>query len=126
MTDVPPPTSPTNPVTGQPLHGYVAPAGYGMPYQPYPVARPTNGMAIASLVTSLAMIAVCTPLSILGVIFGHIAKRQIRETGEDGAGLATAGIIIGWIFFLLPILIIALFIGLGLSGAFDSPEPYNY
>lgn len=123
MTQLPP-SSPTDPVTGQPLQGYVAPPGYGVPY-PYPQARPTNGMAIASLVTSLAMVAVCMPLSIVGAIFGHVARRQIRETGEDGAGMATAGIILGWIFFLLPILAIAIIIGLGMSGAFDSTE-YDY
>ena len=29
-------------------------------------------------------------------ILGHIAKRQIAQTGEEGRGLATAGVIIGW------------------------------
>lgn len=48
-------------------------------------------MAIASLVVSLIC---CAPL---GVIFGHVAISQINKTGEGGRGLATAGLIIGYI-----------------------------
>jgi hypothetical protein len=75
--------------------GYAAPGGYGG--QPYPVqARKTNGLAVASLVCSLAgfLIGISAPV---GAILGHMALRQIRQTGEDGAGLAKAGIIVGWI-----------------------------
>ena len=46
----------------------------------------------------------------LGIIFGFIAKKQIRERGEGGSGLATAGIILGVIFLLLGILYV---VGLG-------------
>jgi hypothetical protein len=53
-------------------------------------------MAIAALVCSLAglMVVVSAPV---GAILGHVARKQIRETGEDGDGLAQAGIWIGWI-----------------------------
>jgi hypothetical protein len=34
----------------------------------------------------------------LGLIFGIIARRQIRKSGEEGDGLALAGAIIGGIF----------------------------
>ena len=33
--------------------------------------------------------------SLLAVIFGRIAKAQIRESGEGGDGMATAGIALG-------------------------------
>jgi Domain of unknown function (DUF4190) len=75
--------------------GYPPAGGYGG--QPYPVqARKTNGLAVASLVCSLAgfVIGVSAPV---GAVLGHMALRQIRQTGEDGEGLAKAGIIIGWI-----------------------------
>ena len=65
---------------------------YGYQYVP---PRPTNGMAIAAMVCGI--VGVCSPLGILGVIFGTIAKRQIRETGEGGDGMATAGLVTGWI-----------------------------
>jgi hypothetical protein len=40
----------------------------------------------------------------LGIVFGHMARRQIRRTGEGGAGLATAGLVLGYIFGVLTLL----------------------
>ncbi|KAA2264109.1 DUF4190 domain-containing protein [Solihabitans fulvus] len=40
----------------------------------------------------------------LGLVFGFIAKSQIKRTGEDGDGLATAGIIVGAVFTALWVL----------------------
>jgi hypothetical protein len=54
----------------------------------------TNVMAILALVFAF----VFAPL---GIVFGHIAKRQIRRTGEGGSGLATAGLVLGYIFTIL-------------------------
>jgi len=52
-------------------------------------------MAIASLVLSLLgfLTVISAPV---GAVMGHIARRQIRQTGEEGEGMALAGIIIGW------------------------------
>jgi hypothetical protein len=73
----------------------------GQPYPPpYPAARPTNGMAIASLIVSIGSFFVCgCPVSILGAVFGHMALNQIRASGnqQGGDGIAKAGMIIGWI-----------------------------
>jgi hypothetical protein len=57
-------------------------------------------MAIASLVLSLvgfAGLAFIGP--ILGVIFGHLALKEIKDSPGvgGGQGLAQAGLIIGWI-----------------------------
>ena len=35
--------------------------------------------------------------SILALVFGYVAKRQIRERGDAGSGMATAGIVLGWV-----------------------------
>jgi Domain of unknown function (DUF4190) len=59
--------------------------------------RGTNVMSILSLVFAFVF-----PL--LGIVFGHIAKKQIRRTGEGGSGLATAGLVLGYIFTVLWIL----------------------
>lgn len=56
-----------------------------------PQTRGTNVMAILSLVFAF----VFAPL---GIVFGHIAKKQIRRTGEGGSGLATAGLVLSYIF----------------------------
>lgn len=67
----------------------------GVPYgdcgtRPAPPHTGTNGFAITALILGLV------GGSILAVIFGHIAKAQIRRTGEQGNGLATAGLIVGY------------------------------
>lgn len=95
-------------VSGQPV-----PEGYAAPlypaYAPYPPAPPTNGMAIASLVCSLAGLATCISAPV-GAILGHVARRQIRERGEGGDGLALAGIIVGWILTGLLVLVLAFYV----------------
>lgn len=53
----------------------------------------TNVMAIASLVLGVVWLAGIG--SILALLFGVSARRQIRQTGEGGAGMALAGIILG-------------------------------
>jgi hypothetical protein len=91
----------------QPGYGpapYGGPPGYG-PYggPPPPVpSRPTNGNALASLILGVALFVVpcAVPVtSIIAVILGHKGRREIEASGgyQDGAGLATAGIILGWV-----------------------------
>jgi hypothetical protein len=96
--------------------GYAVPPGYAaQPYGPYiyvPVRR-TNGMAIASLVVSIASFVVCPFVSVVGLVLGYKARTEIRERDEDGDGLALAGIITGWVgvgYAVLWILFIAFFI----------------
>jgi hypothetical protein len=71
--------------------------GYGTPALAPPA--PTNGLAIASLIVSLAGLFTCGLTSLVGAILGHVARKQIRERGEAGDGLALGGIISGWIIF---------------------------
>src|SRR4051794_5011641 len=86
------PYDPNNPYGAYPQPGYAQPyPGYG---QPYPPPRGTNTMAILALVFGILVAP-------LGLVFGFVARSQIKKTGEDGDGLALAGIIIGGIFTLL-------------------------
>lgn len=57
----------------------------------YLAPRPTNGLAIATLVLGICGFA------LIPVIMGHIALKQIRERGDGGAGLAIAGLILGYL-----------------------------
>jgi sugar (pentulose or hexulose) kinase len=59
----------------------------------------TSGKAIASLVLGIGGFVIFPlVLSILAIVFGRSAKREIAERpGLGGAGLATAGIVLGWI-----------------------------
>jgi peptidyl-prolyl cis-trans isomerase B (cyclophilin B) len=67
--------------------------GYGAP------PRSTNGLAITSLVCAF----VFAPLAIL---FGHISLSQIKRSGQDGRGLAIAGLILGYLFTVLGVVLI--------------------
>jgi Domain of unknown function (DUF4190) len=59
--------------------------------------RVTNGSAIASLVLGIAGLVIFPLIAPIALVFGYRARREIAERGEEGGGLATAGIILGWI-----------------------------
>ena len=63
----------------------------------------TNTMAILSIVFTF----IFTPM---GIIFGAIALNQIKKTGEEGKGLALAGLIISSVTTVLGLLFIVLMI----------------
>jgi hypothetical protein len=79
-----------------------------------PVARPatvtpvanTNGFAIASLACGLAQLMFGPLATIPAIVFGHVARGQIKRTGEQGAGLALAGLILGWAAVILGIVLV--------------------
>jgi hypothetical protein len=91
--------------------------------------RPMNVLAIVSLVLSLISFCVLPIVgAIAAIITGHVAKRQIRETGEEGAGIATAGVVVGWIHLGLVVLIAGVALALALLGAAildRSPAPFD-
>ena len=76
-----------------------------------PVAK-TNQLAIASLACGLAQFVFGPVAAIPAIVFGHVARHQIKRTGEQGADLALAGLILGW---AAVILVIVLIVGLAMS-----------
>ena len=64
-----------------------------------------NGLAVASLACGLAQF-MFGPLAILAIVFGHVARHQIKRSGEQGAGLALTGLIFGWAAVILGVLLI--------------------
>ena len=64
------------------------------PARPQPVAR-NNRLAVASLVLSALWLFGLG--SLLGVVLGHIALRQIEASGERGRGLAIGGLVRGYL-----------------------------
>jgi hypothetical protein len=90
----------------------VGPLGTVLPRPPpmYLPPRSTNGLAIASLVLALAQPFALGLTTIPAVICGHMARRQIRRTGEAGMGMATVGVTFGWIgiAFLTIIAVVAI------------------
>jgi len=78
-------------------------------------SAPVNGMAVASLVLGIAGLTVLPVIcSVFAIIFGYMARRDIRQrpAATSGNGVAVAGIVLGWIGVGLLILGV-----LGIGGA---------
>ncbi|MBD8021319.1 DUF4190 domain-containing protein [Brevibacterium gallinarum] len=82
--------------------GYGTPQSYGQPG--YVQTPPQNTLALLSLIMSLVGLATSGLTAIVGIILGHIAKSQIKRTGETGDNLATWGLIVGYVIVGLAVL----------------------
>lgn len=75
----------------------------------------TNGYAVAALTLGILGWTLIPFLGSIGaIIFGHIARGQIRRQPQDGDGLALAGLILGWIsvgLWLIGVICFILFFG---------------
>lgn len=72
--------------------------GGGAALLPVPAGPPkTNSRAVASMICGVAEFFTFGLTSIPAVILGHIARGEIRRTGEAGDGLAVTGLILGWL-----------------------------
>ena len=85
MVAPPPPPPPSSGwATPSGAHGYATPTR-------------TNGLAIASMV--LGILWLYWIGSILALVFGYVAKSQIKRSNgaQTGRGMAIAGIVLGWV-----------------------------
>lgn len=61
----------------------------------------TNGFAVAPLVLGIAGFVFCLVIigPVLALVFGYKGRRQIDESNgmQTGRGMATAGIVLGWV-----------------------------
>jgi hypothetical protein len=67
-------------------------------------------MAIAALILALSFYPA-------GIVLGHVARGQIKRTGEGGRGLATAALIIGYLQVALTVAVIGVAVILVALGA---------
>jgi uncharacterized protein DUF4190/uncharacterized protein DUF1707 len=111
-------------------HGEIAPltADLRLPvaYQaPVSVPGGTSQLAIASLLCGIFQFPFWLVSGIPAIVLGHMARREIRRTGQQGAGLAMTGLVLGYIGLLLAILtVIAIVVGVSwLSGHAPPPPP---
>ncbi len=135
------PTEPIQPAPPVPVTPATPPGWYADPNDPYtqrywdgsqwtdnraPGAAavapkaPTNGQAIASMV--LGILFLCGIGSILALIFGHQAKREIEASNgaQGGEGMAQAGIVLGWIGIGLALAYVLFWVLLAGGGLFFS------
>jgi hypothetical protein len=120
----PPPLGATPGSGGPPGYGYPPPGTH------YPQAPKTNQLAVTAMVVSISSVVAilcsfcCSPLAILGLgggvtgtILGFMGRRQIQERGEQGDGMALAGIIVGFVaaaLGLLAVVLVIVFFGLSM------------
>lgn len=93
---------------GPPPPGYAYPSPYGYPPAPQPSG--TNGLAIASLVTSLLGFVFPVLPAVLAIIFGFVSLSQINKSGQGGRGMAIAGIVIGFLWVALYVVLIGILV----------------
>lgn len=113
------PSAPYGQQPGAPYaqQGYAQPA-YAQPAY-YPAAPATNVLAIVALIGAFVF-------PIVGIICGHISLKQIRDTGEQGRGMALAGLIIGYVYtgILLLVIVFSILLPLFILGAVGTSGYY--
>jgi hypothetical protein len=96
-------------VADLPAGPFNAVAPYHAGYYPVP-QPPTSGVAVASLICGIAEFFTLGIAAVPAVILGHVARANIKRTGERGDGLAIAGLVLGylgiacWALFLVVLL----------------------
>lgn len=136
------PSSPTPPTPEQPRYGQYGPTGGTPESTPYPAASPypgqtpygqqpaypgggyqqaygypKNGLAVWSLVLGLVSMFVCGFIAgIPAIIVGRSAKRAVAAGEANNGGMATAGIVLGWIAVAFTLLTLLAVIVLAATG----------
>lgn len=86
----------------------------------------TMGVGGILYVCTLA-VGCLSPLGwLIGTITGYVAKNQIRQSGEEGAGMANAGFIMNVIGLGLTILLFCAGAVMGMLGTVDYSTWLNY
>lgn len=116
---------------------YGSQGGYGAASDPYASGYaggmspqpPQNTMALVALIMSLVGL-VTGITAVVGIILGHIAKSQIKRTGESGDTMATWALIVGYVLvglWVLGVIAYILFfvVMIGIAGAGASAGSYD-
>jgi hypothetical protein len=101
---------------GHSLVPQYAPPG---PLEPRHAPQRTNGVAVAALVCGIGQVVAFWPATILAIVLGHKARRDIRRTGEQGDGLALAGMLLGYVGLGLSLLVVLILV----FGVVSSGQP---
>lgn len=80
-----------------------------------------DGLAVASLVLSLVYVGGLG--SLLAVIFGHKSRGAARRAGRQPSGLATAGLVLGYIGLAVTVIVVIVIIAVAASQP-DATQQY--
>ncbi len=94
------------------------------PYTQLPAAPRTSTTAIISLIAGILGFVQILPVigPIAAIVTGHMAKSEIKKSGGmvTGNGMATAGLILGYVMLALGICLTCIFV-LAFTGAITLP-----
>jgi hypothetical protein len=93
--------------------------GGGPPPPPAPLK--TNTLAIISLSCGIGQLIGGIFAAVPAIICGHLARGQIRQTGETGAGMALTGLILGYVGVALTVILIVAVVVLFIAFAHSVP-----
>ncbi len=98
------------------LGALVADLRQPVPFQPgrMPPSSQTNSLAVVSMGLGFGQIILWFVGAIAAIACGHAARRQIKQSGERGAGMAMTGLILGYsglAFWLLAALTVVVAVG---------------
>lgn len=113
---------PLNYPAPQPGYNAYGPNPYG--YAPMPPGPQSNGIALAAMITgivsallllmSFMFLFVSVPFSFVGgiaaIILGFIGMGQTKRTGQNGYGMAVAGVLTGAVNLLLTVVIVLIIV----------------
>ena len=102
MPSTPPPIPPSSPSYPSSAPAWPSPVTSPTTVSPFGVpAPPRNGMGMAALVLGLCSIACGWVLGLLAIIFGAIGIARANRGEATNKGQATAGLVLGIVFFTL-------------------------
>lgn len=96
--------------THEQLYGLTA----DIPRPPRPLPRPpapppsVNAKAVAALVCGVTGVLGLLVTGIPAIVLGHLARREIRRTGERGDAMAVCGLVLGYVLTALVVAVVTL------------------
>lgn len=107
--------APQDPAAGQPG---AYPAYPSQPYQAVPTyGYPKNNLGVWSLVLGLVGLVVCGFAGIAAIVVGNQSKAAVARGEANNGGMATAGIVMGWVAVGLWILGVVFVVATGILGS---------
>ncbi|MGH3250879.1 MAG: DUF1707 and DUF4190 domain-containing protein [Trebonia sp.] len=96
-----------------PLGGPARYPGASYPGALYPLRQAVppavNSTAVTALVCGIGVFFTMGLTAIPAIVLGHMGRRQVRETGQRGDGMALTGLVLGWTgIALMAVLIVGL------------------
>ena len=93
------------------------PGKYSAELAPAANAR-TNTLAILALIFGILS------SSVIAIVLGHMAHAQIKRTGEQGWGMATVGLVLGYVWLGVLVVILAILVIIPIVQAINYPTDY--